>query len=292
MSLPGLGSVPEDRYGYADRIGGPAGLAGAGPLAVMTADQLHPMMVNSDEMWSFGQRWHEASVAHVNQAAELCAFEDGHLVLDIGSGLGGPARVLAGDYGVRVIEMNLVRQHLDTSRELWGRANRSGCHVRGDATALPFADATFDAVWSMNMAYHVQAKGKFLDEVVRVLKPGAVFMLDDWMLTSFASTSDEHTMCEHFGSGALFRVDNLMMELWRRRLCAQRLLDVGLVGRSLMSRYVREVVERDFLGEMERLDPEWGKQTGLDFIDSIEHTVGLYESGAMTYVQLAARKLG
>lgn len=292
LGLPGIGSIAEDRYGHKDRIGLDLGLPGAGPLAVMTKDQLHPMMVFDQAMWSSGSKWLEGARQHVRQAAELCEIKCGELVLDVGSGLGGPSRMLADEFGADVYELNLVMQHLTGSRGGWvtsGIGGR-GVHVQADAMRLPFRQDSVDVVWSMNMAYHLSDKGAFLGEACRVLKHGGRLMLDDWIFTDQANNATVETMEKHFGSGDLFSLTQLIPDLYHLKLHVRRYVDLGGVGRTLMDRYVREVVERDFLHKMEAIDPTWGKTTGLDFVDSIESTVELYRNEQMTYIQLVAVK--
>ncbi len=293
-TLPGLGSVPDDRYGFNDRIGSSLGLEGAGPLSVMTGDQLHPMMVFDEAIWSDGYRWREGAEQHVIQVADLCGLEGGELVLDIGSGLGGPSRLLSSRrYGVTVIELNKVRQHLITSRRLWLELNEaaSPTMILSDAERpLPVRSCSVDVVWSMNMIYHVSHKRDLLTEAYRVLRPGGRLMIDDWMFTHRATSEHAGLMKAHFGSGDLIHLDALFGMLVDSGFALRHFRDVGGVGRTLMPKHVSDVVHRDFMHYLATYDSEWGRQTGLDFIDSILKTTELYATDVMTYVQLVATK--
>jgi SAM-dependent methyltransferase len=68
--------------------------------------------------------------------------------------------------------------------------------VRGDATALPFANASFDAVLSMSVIYHqwVRDPGAALREIGRVLRPGGLLLVDVPAYASLFSSHDEAVM--------------------------------------------------------------------------------------------------
>lgn len=102
-------------------------------------------------------------------------------VLDIGSGLGGPARTLAEVYGCHVTGIDLTRAFCDAATVLsrWvGLADRVR-FVHGDATKLPFAVASFDAAMTIHVAMNIPAKDRLYAEAKRVLKPGAIFAIYD-----------------------------------------------------------------------------------------------------------------
>jgi ubiquinone/menaquinone biosynthesis C-methylase UbiE len=102
-------------------------------------------------------------------------------VLDIGSGLGGPARTLAETYGCRVTGIDLTQAFCDAATTLTGWVGLSDqvSFRHGDATSLPFADGAFDAAMTIHVAMNIAAKDKMYAEAKRVLKPGGRFAVYD-----------------------------------------------------------------------------------------------------------------
>lgn len=100
--------------------------------------------------------------------------EPGHQLLDIGSGIGGPARWIASQFGCRVTGIDLSRDFCDAARILNEATGLAGqlTIVHGNALALPFADATFDQAYSQNVIMNIADKARFYREASRVLKPG------------------------------------------------------------------------------------------------------------------------
>ncbi len=113
-------------------------------------------------------------------AAALEVAAQDHL-LDIGSGIGGPARWMHRRFGCRVTGIDLTAEFCDVARHLSGRVG-FGDKLRfehGDALAMPFADASFDGAYSMNVSMNIADKDAFYREVRRVLKPGAWLVLSE-----------------------------------------------------------------------------------------------------------------
>jgi len=102
-------------------------------------------------------------------------------LLDIGSGIGGPARWFAQRFGCHVTGIDLTPEFCDVARHLTrllGLADKVSFTV-GDAVAMPFADAGFDGAYSMNVSMNIADKGAFYREIYRVLKPGAWLVLSE-----------------------------------------------------------------------------------------------------------------
>jgi SAM-dependent methyltransferase len=105
------------------------------------------------------------------QQAEITA---GTRVLDVGGGLGGPARMLAVEREARVTVVDLTFDYLRAGQLLTSGMGLAGqvvvCH--GDALALPFADASFDLVWTQNSGMNIADKARLYQGFFRVLRPG------------------------------------------------------------------------------------------------------------------------
>jgi ubiquinone/menaquinone biosynthesis C-methylase UbiE len=112
------------------------------------------------------------------QSLDLVATD--HL-LDIGSGLGGPARTVAEVHRCRVTGIDLTPAFCDAAGTLsgWVGLRDRVTFQQGDATRLPFGDAGFDAAMTMHVAMNIAAKDRMYAEARRVLKPGGRFAVYD-----------------------------------------------------------------------------------------------------------------
>ena len=102
-------------------------------------------------------------------------------ILDIGSGLGGPARYLARRFGCRVSGIDLTAEFCDIARHLTallGFEDRVSVR-QGNALAMPYDAATFDGAYSMNVSMNIADKRALYREIRRVLKPGAWLVLSE-----------------------------------------------------------------------------------------------------------------
>jgi len=115
------------------------------------------------------------------ELGQSLSLNAGSHVLDIGSGLGGPARTLAETYGCQVTGIDLTQEFCDAAATLstWvGLADRVAFQ-QGDATNLPFADGQFDAAVTIHVAMNIAAKDRMYAEARRVLRPGGLFGVYD-----------------------------------------------------------------------------------------------------------------
>ena len=102
-------------------------------------------------------------------------------ILDIGSGLGGPARYMARRFGCRVSGIDLTAEFCEVARLLTARLGLEDrvSFDEGDALAMPFEDAAFDGAYSMNVSMNIADKRALYREIARVLKPGARLCLSE-----------------------------------------------------------------------------------------------------------------
>ncbi len=103
-------------------------------------------------------------------------------ILDVGCGIGGSSLELADRYMAAVIGITLSPVQRERARE---RARQAGASERvsfevADAMAMPFESDRFDLVWSLESGEHMPDKRRFLQECLRVLKPGGRLVLATW----------------------------------------------------------------------------------------------------------------
>lgn len=97
----------------------------------------------------------------------------GMSVLDVGSGLGGPARQVARSTGCRVVGVDITSAYVDAARALTDTAGLSDRveFVCADIAALE--PAQFDAAYTMHVLMNVADKKTFIAEIARQLRRGA-----------------------------------------------------------------------------------------------------------------------
>ena len=135
--------------------------------ANLTADDLAPL----DNMHG------GAAEATRGLLARLSPRPDQHF-LDIGSGIGGPARLLASEYGCRVTGIDLTREFCDVAvmlTEKTGLDDRVSFR-RASALDLPFDDAGFDGAYTHNVTMNIPDKALFYEQAFRVVRPGGLFV--------------------------------------------------------------------------------------------------------------------
>jgi ubiquinone/menaquinone biosynthesis C-methylase UbiE len=108
--------------------------------------------------------------------ARLAGIEPGMEVIDLGSGLGGPARTLATEFGAAVTALELSKPYHDAARMLADKVGVTGVNfVNGSALDIPAEDDSFDVVWMQHAQMNIEDKVGMFREIRRVLKPGGIF---------------------------------------------------------------------------------------------------------------------
>lgn len=126
-------------------------------------------------------QFHIGGTAATVMLAEMAAIAPGERVLDVGCGLGGPARTLATLGGAEVTGIDLTPAFCEVATLLAERCGLAGrvSYQAADALALPFEDASFDLVWSQFVAMNIADRARLYREMRRVLKPGGRVALND-----------------------------------------------------------------------------------------------------------------
>ena len=153
-----------------------SGLEKAGlDLATLTAMDLSPV----DEFHIGGTQ----ATDFVIQALDISAQSD---VLDIGCGIGGPARYVAEQVGCRVRGIDLTTDYIAAGNELcaWVGLSDQVTLEHASALKLPYDAERFDAAYVMHVGMNIADKHTMMAEAFRVLRPGGCLVVYDVMTTT------------------------------------------------------------------------------------------------------------
>ena len=126
-------------------------------------------------------QFHTRGLAATAELAALAGITGNLSVLDIGSGVGGPARFLAGTYGCRVTGVDLSEPFVEAARYLTERTGQGELvsFETASALGLPFADGTFDVALLQHVAMNISDRAGLYREIRRVLRFGGRFATFD-----------------------------------------------------------------------------------------------------------------
>jgi len=140
------------------------------PLDEITAEDLHTL-----------DMIHMGGLAATDRLATMAGVSSGDLVLDVGCGVGGPARRLASKFGATVWGLELSETLIRTAEkltELVGLQERVR-FKNGSALSLPFYDNQFDAVIMQHVAMQISEKEQLFKELARAVKPGGCLAMHE-----------------------------------------------------------------------------------------------------------------
>ena len=155
-------------------------------------------------------QFHGRGVVATEELVALLKPQAVERLLDIGSGIGGPARWIAAKFGCRVTGVDLTPEFCaaaDALNAVTGLADRV-TFLNGSALDLPVPDGAFDAAYSQNVIMNIADKRRFYREAFRALRAGGRLALSNlcagakgdpyypvpWATTaktSFLATQDE-----------------------------------------------------------------------------------------------------
>lgn len=136
----------------------------------VTVDQLAPV-----------DNYHAFRLAGTIALARAAGISATDRVLDVGGGIGGPARQLASRFGCRVDVLDLTAEYCSVGSRLtaWTKLTDLVSFVHASALDMPFEAGSFDVVWTQHASMNISDKTGFYREIARVVRPGGRFAFFD-----------------------------------------------------------------------------------------------------------------
>ncbi|PYM42471.1 MAG: hypothetical protein DME12_07330 [Candidatus Rokuibacteriota bacterium] len=230
-----------------------------------------------DDLFEFDQD-HYGGLKAVDELARRAGITAASRVLDVCAGLAGPARFLASRRGCRVLALELhagraaggVR--LNRLVGLDGRVRV----VRGDATALPFRSASFDACVSQEALLHIDDKLAVLAGCRRVLVPGGRLAFTDWIAHASLGERERARLVEWMAATTLQSLDSYRALLGRAGFVRVEAEDLSDEWRPLVK--ARLATFRALRGDLAARLPE---TRARDYEQLYAFFVGLLEDGKL-----------
>lgn len=140
------------------------------PLDGLTIEDLAPV-----------DHFHARGLAATVELADRLPIKAGQHILDIGCGLGGPARYIARRFQCMVSGLDITEPFVEAANKLTAllHMERQVKIEHGDGQHLPYTDSCFDGAYTQHVTMNVPDRPGFFSEAYRVLKPGAFFALTE-----------------------------------------------------------------------------------------------------------------
>ncbi|KAI8076343.1 S-adenosyl-L-methionine-dependent methyltransferase [Halteromyces radiatus] len=172
-----------------------------------------------------GEEFFRAIARHEHYLAANTGIKKGMKVLDVGCGVGGPAREIAHFTGAHITGLNnnayqVERAFHYAAKE--GLQNQTN-FIKGNFMEMPFEDNSYDAVYAIEATCHAPTFEGVYGEIFRVLKPGGKFGCYEWCMTDDYDASNP----KHHEIGHGIERGNGIPKMRPTAECLQALKNVG-----------------------------------------------------------------
>jgi len=147
-------------------------IASGKDLTTLTLDDLAPL-----------DQFHGGGLRFTRRLARMADLKPGMNILDIGGGLGGPARTLAQEFGCRITVVDLTESYIHAGQMLTALMkldDRVTLQV-GDALDLAFDDESFDGIWTQNSGMNIADKERLYAGFHRLIRPNGLLVFQEPM---------------------------------------------------------------------------------------------------------------
>ena len=241
--------------------------------------------LTEDELKDFDQD-HYGGVHVVDVLADRAGIRREHHVLDVCSGMGGPARWIAHRYGCRVTGLDFTESRVEAAKRLTRRVRLDHLvdFLHGDATAMPLSDSRYDVLIGQESWLHIPDKAALIQQCARVVKPTGTIAFTDIVLRAELTRGEQERLAAEMHAPTIASADRYT-ELLENNGCQVELReDLSdewkrvLVDRLAMYRSLRDTTIAKF-----------GEARFLEYDSAYSHFVGLFVAGKLGGARIIAR---
>lgn len=145
--------------------------------------------------FAYGEPFFQAIARHEHYLAHVMGIKENMRVLDVGCGVGGPAREIVKFSGANVVGLNNNDYQIERATKYAEKEGLSHklSFTKGDFMQMSFPENSFDAVYAIEATVHAPSLEGIYSQIFRVLKPGGVFGVYEWLMTdAYDNDNPEH----------------------------------------------------------------------------------------------------
>ena len=246
-------------------------------------DDDHPLTV--DDLTRFDQYHYEGTSA-VDDAIGFLQPGPGTHILDVGSGLGGPARYIADRTGSQVTALEIQDDLNDTATSLTARCKLDGLvrHINGDVLEGPVEADMFHGIVSMLCFLHIPDRARLFDNCARALVEGGVLFTDDYYERAPLTDTEKADLAEKVYCHYVPTIDRYVDDLREAGF-----VQVTTVDKTAdWTDFVNDRLEQ-FHSLRADLGHRYGTETVANLDDFYTTVAGLFNNGHLGGLRLTAR---
>jgi ubiquinone/menaquinone biosynthesis C-methylase UbiE len=255
-------------------------------LAKLSARGINLDTLTEDDLKDFDQD-HYGGVQVVDILVDKAGIRREHHVLDVCSGMGGPARWIAYRHGCRVTGLDFTGSRVEAAKRLTRRVGLDQVvdFIRGDATAMPLPDARYDVVIGQESWLHIPDKPALIQQCARVVRPAGTIAFTDIVLKARLTRGEEHRLAAEMHATGIAAAGQYE-ELLTTNGCRVELRD------DLSEDWKRILVERlaMYRSLRDTTIAKFGEARFLEYDRAYGHFVGLFVAGKLGGVRIVARR--
>ncbi len=250
-----------------------AGIADDGPIPL-------------DVLCRFDQ-YHYDGVAAVEEGIARLALAPHHRALDVGSGLGGPARIIASRAGCEVTALELQPDVHEVAARLTARAGLADLvrHRQGDILEGAPAPGGFDALFAWLVFLHIPERGRLYRRCREALRPGGAMYVEDYFELGTLTGAERETLAGKVYCRGLPRLDELRRDLAGAGFAEVEIEDVT----AFWTEHVADRA-RSWRAGRERETALHGEEVFAGLDDFYSSIAGLFQGGNLGGMRLVARR--
>lgn len=241
----------------------------------------------TEEVLQLHDQDHYGGTKAVDRLMTQASFISSDHLLDVCSGVGGPARYISWKSGCRVTGLDLTASRVAGAIELTEAARMSERvdFVQGNALEMPFDDHSFTCVIGQEAFAHIPNKQQLISECARVLKPHGRMVFSDIMSHQTLSKDNADRLFEGMRFSEIAKLQDYKSWLASAGFTKVQTTD-------LSSEWTRILIDRHAM--YRSLETQTVSRLGREHFDrydrAYEHFVGLYKSGVMSGALVHAYK--
>ncbi|CUM67720.1 uncharacterized protein PRCAT00005425001 [Priceomyces carsonii] len=172
-----------------------------------------------------GEAFRQGIARHEHYLAYKMQIQENMKVLDVGCGVGGPGREICRFTDCEIVGLNNNDYQIERANHYAKKNNLDHklSYVKGDFMQMDFEPETFDAVYSIEATVHAPVLEGVYSEIYKVLKPGGVFGVYEWVMTDAYDESNP----EHRKIAYGIEVGDGIPKMYKREVAEQALKNVG-----------------------------------------------------------------